>query len=331
MSVHHVRVVDSAHTAGSQVLRVRFAADTASVPGARRFVVDGLTAWGRDDLADDAALCVSELAANAALHSASRFMEVTLTAQNGTVLISVEDDSAGTTAAVVPRAGRPGHAITEGAARIEDEPTTGRGLAIVSILASSWGVDQLDSGKRIWAQLTHDPRLASGEVRSPETTTTTAAVPHTMALPAGWSWVQLAGCPVELSLRQDDHLDELVRELQLIDDVRPQELSTRLRTILSSPAHARHSGRRQAELAALAGREAVDVTMAMPDELSRAVLELHAAVLEADQLCRESRLLTLESSPDVRGLREWMAHEVVEQIEHSAAPIAWADWLSRTT
>ena len=56
---------------------VRLAADPGGVPGARRFVVEGVSAWGFDPLAESAELVVSELAGNAALHSGARFMYVT--------------------------------------------------------------------------------------------------------------------------------------------------------------------------------------------------------------------------------------------------------------
>ena len=46
---------------------VRLAADPGGVPGARRFVVEGATTWGLDDLVEAAELVVSELAGNAAL------------------------------------------------------------------------------------------------------------------------------------------------------------------------------------------------------------------------------------------------------------------------
>ena len=85
-------------------MRIRLAADAASVPGARRFVTDGLTSLGRTELLDDAALCVTELAANAALHSSSTFMEVALRAIDQSVQIVVEDDGPVPAEVVVPRA-----------------------------------------------------------------------------------------------------------------------------------------------------------------------------------------------------------------------------------
>lgn len=311
-------------------LRVRLAADPASVSGARRFVADGLAAWGRSALVDDATLCVSELAGNAALHSASTFMEIAMRALDGAVRISVEDDGVTPAETVAPRPGwyTPDLELDENS--IEDEPTTGRGLAIVSILASDWGVEQLDYGKRVWAELSE-----SGEehqVRRP-TTGTAPAEQNNEVLPDGWALVRLLSCPVELSLRQDAHLDELVRELQLIegDDGNPRSLAIALELgdILTGPAQARHTGRRITQEAAESGQEFVDVEMAMPREFSIEVRKLDAAVRAADELCEQMRLLTLASPADLRALRAWMTESIVEQIELGAEPVSWTDWVSR--
>ena len=59
-------------------LQVRLAADAASVPAVRRFVADGLTAWGEVRLVEAAELVASELSSNAALHAMAEFMLVTL-------------------------------------------------------------------------------------------------------------------------------------------------------------------------------------------------------------------------------------------------------------
>jgi hypothetical protein len=142
--------------------------------------------------------------------------------------------------------------------------------------------------------------------------------------------VRLVGCPVQLSLRQDEHLDELVRELQLIGSEhaspRSQALARELEGLLSGPAHARHTGRRVAQQAAAEGRTTIDVEMAMPCEFSTEVQKLEVAVKAADVLCDEMRLLTLASSDDVRALRAWMTEQVVRQLERGLPPVSWTDW-----
>jgi anti-sigma regulatory factor (Ser/Thr protein kinase) len=325
----HVREVAAAESAAE--VQVRFAADPASVPGARRFVTDGLTSWGLVELVEDATLCVSELAANAALHSGSGFMQIGMRRLDGVVRISVEDEGVVPAQAVVPRPSFPDPDDDSDTLRLEDEPTTGRGLAIVSVLASEWGVDETAAGKRVWVDVTHTD-IRHG-VRQPRTSTSGSPGQQPGGpLPAGWVLVRLLGCPVRLSLRQDEHLDELIRELQLIDGdqdrPRSRDLASQLRGLLSGPAHARHTGRRVAQQAAAAGKDYIDVEMAMPREFSAEVQKLQTAVKAADVLCEDLRLLTLSSSADVRALRAWMTEELVAQIERGASPVSWQHWLS---
>ena len=129
-------------------LRVRFAAAPASVPEVRRFVSERVDAWGLGTLADDAALCVSELATNAAVHSRGGFMEVALEALDRGVRISVEDEGVHAEGSMTPR-----HHYADGLDGVEDPLTSGRGLAIVSFLASEWGVTPTGLGKRVWVEL----------------------------------------------------------------------------------------------------------------------------------------------------------------------------------
>jgi anti-sigma regulatory factor (Ser/Thr protein kinase) len=320
-------------------MRIRLAADAASVPGARRFVTDGLTSLGRTELLDDAALCVTELAANAALHSASTFMEVGLRAVDHSVQIVVEDDGPVPADVVVPRA-----AFDEADSvddidgdeldldeldlALADESTTGRGLGIVSVLAQDWGVEATGDGKRVWLTLVEGD--GAHAVRPPTVSTTSSRGATGAALPEGWRVVRLAGCPVRLSLRQDSHLDELVRELQLLDgeQAAPESraLAQKLEGLLASPAHARFTGRRIAQQAAAEGRTHVDIDMAMPHELGSAVRALAETVREADRLCEERRLLTLASDEDLRDLRAWMTAEVSGQLEQGQEPVPWEVW-----
>ena len=215
-------------------------------------------------------------------------------------------------------------------------PTTGRGLAIVSVLASDWGIEELENGKRVWAELTAEPSPEHGP-RQPHTLR--AVVPDEPVLlapaelPPGWVLVRLAGCPVDLSLQQDQHLDELVRELTLMSavdgNVESARLAQRLEAILRAPAQARAAGRRQAETARDRGERFVDVEMAIPRAFSHEVVRLQEAVQEADRLCEEQRLLTLASPPELRTFRAWMTEEIIGQAERDTTPTSWDQWCAR--
>ncbi len=83
-----------------------------------------------------AKLIVTELVTNAVLHARSE-VTVTVGLENDTLRLSVRDCSRR----------RP-------SARAYDlEAATGRGLALVDRLSSSWGVDVDDTGKTIWVIL----------------------------------------------------------------------------------------------------------------------------------------------------------------------------------
>lgn len=122
-----------------RTVRRRYPA-TLDEPGrARRFAMAAMEAWGLGDLADDAALTVAELTANAVIHARSGFT-ITLTAGKGTVLISVRDD------APLP---------ADGSGRVLPAVPL-HGLGAVAALASRWGAEPAEpaaSGKIVWAEL----------------------------------------------------------------------------------------------------------------------------------------------------------------------------------
>jgi anti-sigma regulatory factor (Ser/Thr protein kinase) len=308
-------------------MQVRLAADAASVPGVRRFVSDGLTAWGEAKLVDAAELVASELSSNAALHAMAEFMHVTLERlahPAAGVRVAVEDDGPVGVEAVLARA------PAGDDPKWDELDATGRGLTIVAMLAGRWGVEETTLGKRVWAELVEpDP---AHEVIDPERTGTGVGPPDG-ELPPGWTLVRLVRCPVVLSLQQDRHLDELVRELQLLgvdeDNSESAAIAEEIQGLLVSPTHARLTGRRAAERARDEHLEYVDVEMAMPRELGALVEHLQVAVTRADRLCEEGRLLTLSSPPELRTLRAWMTHEVMAQTAGGAAPTSWPDWLAR--
>ena len=113
-----------------------FAGDAGQVRAARRFlagVLDGCPA------ADDALLCVSELATNAVLHSRSgrpggRFT-VRAIVQAGSVRVEVTDE------------GGPWGRERDG------DGQSGRGLLIVGELASRWGREDGAGRRTMWFEL----------------------------------------------------------------------------------------------------------------------------------------------------------------------------------
>ena len=111
-----------------------FSRDAPAV--ARHFAVGTLNDWGAADIADDAALVVTELAANAIVHARSAFT-IALSARGDLVRISVHD------ASPLPSA--------QGAALA---PAPLHGLGAVDALASRWGVKSLGTaGKTVWVEL----------------------------------------------------------------------------------------------------------------------------------------------------------------------------------
>jgi hypothetical protein len=307
-------------------LRVRLVSQPVSVPGARRFVRDGLADWGRTGLVDDAALCMTELAANAALHSGSRFMDVHLHDLGGPVELAVIDDGERTQLeAVVPRTSP---AMRAESALLLAEPTTGRGLAIVSMLAHDWGVADVDGRRRVWAVLA--PEEEVGPVRPPRWDEPIADDARDDVLPDGWRMVVVPQAPVALSVRIDSHIDEVIRELQLIDSSPRSpsaEMAQLIQDLISVP-FARHTARAQALDADDRDLDRVDVRLPMPREAAPMVRSLLEVMREADELCRDHQLLAVPATPEMDRLREWYTHNMVTQLEDDAAPVGYDDWLA---
>lgn len=297
---------------------VRFPTHPHSTRTARALVVDALRAWDLGALADDARLVVSELATNAVLHSGSRTFELSVARTGGWVRIAVGDDGAVPAAAVVRRSRPTGGTATA----VRPETTTGRGLGIVEELASAWGVQVDGAVKWVWAE------LSTGGAPPDRSPGRPAPAPASAGpLPPGWHVVRLLDCPVALGLVQDDHLDDLVRELQLLGPRTDEpDLAPVIRGLLEGQAQARHMGRRTAQDAAAEGRERVTIEMLLPSPAAEQVERLDDAVAAADALCERARLLTLASPPEVRRLRAWMRDELTGQIRHGRAPTSYDAW-----
>jgi hypothetical protein len=113
-----------------------FAFSREAPAAARHFAVATLREWGVADIADDAALVVTELAANAIVHAKSGFT-IILSARGSSLRISVRD--------ACPLS-------DEGRAALMPIPL--HGLGAVDALAREWGVESLGkAGKTVWVDL----------------------------------------------------------------------------------------------------------------------------------------------------------------------------------
>jgi len=115
----------------------RFLADPRSAGHARRFAAAALDGWDLAVLRESVVLLVSELVSNAVLH-ADTPVAVRLVESGPRLRVEVSDGS--------PASPRMRHFSLDSA--------TGRGLQLVDSLASDWGVEPRDEGKRVWFEVT---------------------------------------------------------------------------------------------------------------------------------------------------------------------------------
>lgn len=105
---------------------------------ARRVATSALRARGLAGHAlRDAEILLAELVANAARHARTPF-SVSVTVDDDRVLVAVHDDSEALPVVSTPRS---------------DVDVSGRGLHLVGALARRWGIEPLERGKRVWAEL----------------------------------------------------------------------------------------------------------------------------------------------------------------------------------
>lgn len=110
--------------------------DPELVTAARTFVRDRLLAWEAGEHLDAALLIASELVTNAILHARTS-LELRLDLDRESLRVEVYDEN--------PR--------LPALAPCPPEATSGRGLALVTRLATAWGMENRGDGKVVWAVL----------------------------------------------------------------------------------------------------------------------------------------------------------------------------------
>ncbi|MFF3561918.1 ATP-binding protein [Streptomyces sp. NPDC002574] len=119
---------------------MRVIAEPARIAAVRTAVREQLRAWGREDLAHAAALCVTEILANVHRHAGSPECELTLhdLADEG-VRATVSDRS---------------HRLPVPAPLPLDwSAERGRGMHLIATAAHRWGARPTPTGKQVWVVL----------------------------------------------------------------------------------------------------------------------------------------------------------------------------------
>lgn len=275
-----------------------------AVPRARRLVRAAL-ADEPPELAADAELVVSELATNATLHGEPPITVRLL--RNRVIRIEIED--AGRHAPIMLRQG--------------PDAMTGRGLAMVSTVVSSWGVEPLESGgKVVWAELDAERAGRGPSVTAPQIDVDALLEAWSEDDPAAASYtVHLGPVSTKLLLDAKSHIDNVVRELMLMREgeassgvALPTELSALIQTVTVDFAEARREIKRQAAAAAADGRVLTELELHLSASAADAGERYLEALDQADRYARSAHFLTLAPPQVHRIFRRWYVGVIIEQL-----------------
>jgi anti-sigma regulatory factor (Ser/Thr protein kinase) len=274
----------------------RFESAPSSGREVRHFVVEILRDWRLDDLVDDAALCVAELATNAVLHTRAPFT-VTVRRSGPGIRIDVLDAEPDQVPQPVPRRGS--------ALDLSAAGTTGRGLQIVAVLASRWGFSTTPGAKTVWVEL-----APGGEPGNVEPVVALAAP----RAPDGGPWpvLRLLGVPVRAAVASEIQVDDVVREVQLNPDLLGPDETEQFFSLLDHSSGLRLNGRHAALAAAGQGRLRVDLELPATREGVVATGAFHRFLTG---LSGRPGFADVPLAPDVVALRTWLLAEATRQLD----------------
>jgi PAS domain S-box-containing protein len=262
---------------------------------ARRFVTDVVTTVGAHEFLDTAALLTSELVTNGIVHAHTE-LQVVVEATADWVRVEVID----------------GNPMLPARRGYDEQAQTGRGLEMVELLASDFGMESLENdAKRMWFRLGSSP----GDLRGHQ-------------LPGGRRRatlvVRFAHLPVALYSAWQEHADAILREAMLValndnDGELPEEFA------LASEA-----------LSALAASTTdifiprpgmpthLDVDVTLPRSTIGSFPVLRDVLRRCSEMSADGLLLVPPSLPEIQAVRRWVCDEAGRQGQR-LAPRPWAD------
>ena len=266
----------------------------ASSAVVRQAVRDSLTEWGCEELLQDAVLAASELSSNAILHTASPY-ELAIRRVVGGVWLEIIDRRPDLVPGVVPTAGT--------AEAITARGTTGRGLQIVAVLASRWGYTTSADSKSVWLEITEP---VSAEAAKP----IMVEGYHQPEDPDATQF-RLLSLPVRAAVASGIHVEELVRDVQLVRATAAIDAgrASALRELLDASASVRLLGRHAAFRAAAQNQQRFSLDVRLSPSSMGAFGALNALLTETSNRGAGATRL----SPEVVAFRAWLIDEVTRQ------------------
>lgn len=143
--------------------------------------------------------------------------------------------------------------------------------------------------------------------------------------------VVLVGYPVRLGRRQQEHNDELLRELSLLVITRatpgaqlhaPIRLLDMMDMLVRLYSSELETVSRQREEALARGELTIDLRYPAVAGTRKIISDYEAVAREVDDFCAEGALLTLATPPDLLRLRHWTLAEFYRQFD-GEAPQPW--------
>ncbi len=298
-----------------------FPPDPGSPGQARALLKDALTAAGRLRWVDDAALAISEVVTNAALHAHTQ-IEVSIEVWRDRLEVKVVDRN-------------PVQPLQR---QYDEQATTGRGMALLAAVTQRCGVSSRGAdGKVVWftvsdrPQADHAELLVSGWAEDGEPAATDgASIPsRTVILPA---------MPATLWLSARQHHDAMLRELVLYlaehddEQVDLALADTARGWVTAQLVHAVEAAQRDgtAQPAVPDGHPAplppvpptLTLTLSLPTSIGPAYAALQDALDVAERLAVAGRLLARPGLPEIVAVRDWVCEQVVAQLA-GVGPSAW--------
>lgn len=281
----------------------------------RRLVEAQLINAGLGSLVDEATIAATELTTNALIHTDSE-VSVSVETHPALLRVAVQD---GSPIPPVPGA-------------LDDTSMCGRGLLLVTQLATRWGFEPASSGgKRVWFEMQPGAGRPAEQLDASELLDMWFEDEAPASAP---SWAGSAAAPDMRSVRLADvradllhgaksHLDDLVRECLLVaesatssDTVRDElgRLARRLTGLSVRLVSFRNQVRRQALAAGASSDVFITLELTLPTSLRPVLAEYRDVLDEVDELSERGVLLAGVDTREHLEFRRWKLDRITEQL-----------------